>query len=98
MSRSYRKTPIVKDNKRGRKIAKRRANKRMRKKLDIHNGKAYRKVTNPWDIYDYVFRWSKEDAINFYNNDLQADKYWKKYYPTLEDFLEKGWARDFKYK
>lgn len=54
MSRSYKKTPIAKDNRRGRKIAKRTANKKVRNEHNVVSGKHYRKVFNTWDIYDYV--------------------------------------------
>ena len=53
MSRSYKKTPFVKD-KQSSKWGKRYCNKRVRKAKDVPNGKAYRKLTEPWDfIYDY---------------------------------------------
>lgn len=56
MSRSFKKTPICKDNDRGRKFAKRQANKQVRSTPFVANGGEYRKVFNPWDIYDYVSR------------------------------------------
>ncbi len=55
MSRSYRK-PWVVDGYRGsprKQAMKRYANSRIRKMNDIPNGNAYRKFTDPWDIYDY---------------------------------------------
>ena len=76
MSRSYLKTPIVKDNKRGRKKAKRQANKKVRNEIRLHSGNSYKKVFNTWNIYDYVSYWSQEDATNFYNK-LDSTTYLK---------------------
>lgn len=97
MSRSYKKTPIAKDNKRGRRIAKRMAAKKVRKSQDVPNGKQYRKVYEPWDIYDYISRWSKKDAINEYES-ASEDSYIRKKYKSLEEFLEKHWAKYFRRK
>jgi hypothetical protein len=54
MSRSYRK-PIITDGygTKRRRAAKTFANHRVRKKTDIPNGSAYRKVTDPWNICDF---------------------------------------------
>jgi hypothetical protein len=54
MSRSYKKTPVVKDGDSG-KVGKKFANRKVRRyKHDLSNGKAYRKVFNSWDIHDMV--------------------------------------------
>jgi hypothetical protein len=37
------------------KQAKREANRRVRKTEEVADGKAYRKVSNPWDIRDWSF-------------------------------------------
>jgi len=63
MSRSYRK-PWVNDTYKGsqyKQFSKRASNKRVRKAEDISDGKAYRKLFNPWDINDYRFMVSKSD-------------------------------------
>lgn len=52
MSRSFKRTPIVKDNKRGRKYFKRHANKKIRKSNEVVGGRHYKKVYNTWNIYD----------------------------------------------
>lgn len=54
MSRSYKKTPIVKDNIKTRKYYKRQANKLIRRSPLVFDGNYYRKIYNSWDIYDYV--------------------------------------------
>lgn len=55
MSRSFKKTPICKDGSRfHRKSEKKIANRKARKYKGIQNGKFYRRIQNPWNIYDYV--------------------------------------------
>lgn len=56
MSRSYKKpywTQGYKSN--ARKKSKKETNNRVKNTEDIANGKAYRKVYNPWDIVDWKF-------------------------------------------
>lgn len=54
MSRSFKKTPIVKDGHSG-KPGKRLANRKVRRfKGRIPNGRWYRKLYESWDIHDYV--------------------------------------------
>lgn len=82
MSRSFKRNPILKDNKNGRKLAKRQANKKVRRHLkDNFNltlrGKLYRKIYNSYDIYDYISRCSKEES-RYYNFKDNYD--WEKYY------------------
>lgn len=61
MSRSFRK-PWVTDGYKGskrRQFFKRYSNKVIRKTKDISDGKAFRKVTDSWDISDY--RWYESE-------------------------------------
>ena len=66
MSRSRKKNPIYKyapSSKRGgAKLAKRMANKKIRRSLYLSNGKYFRKVYQTWDIHDIVSRWTWEMA------------------------------------
>jgi hypothetical protein len=67
MSRSYRK-PIFTDGygTKRRRLAKARANRRVRRMLYIPSGNAYRKFSDPWDICDYrIPEWAPpvEDQI-----------------------------------
>lgn len=84
MSRSYKKTPIIKDNGGGKKFAKKIANKRIRTKLkqdiEIGNGNEFKKHSESWDIADYVSRYTEHEAIEDYN----TNNYLHKKYPTLE--------------
>ena len=89
MSRSRKKTPIVKDNGKGKKTAKSLANRKVRRKLKdldykIADGKAYRKESESWDIADYVSRWTREDAVKEYEEGRFIDK---DRFPTLESFI-----------
>ena len=100
MSRSYKKNPIVKDNGKGKKDKKAIANSRVRNKLKdldytIANGKAYRKEYESWDIADFVSRWTRQEAINYYNNkESFVDR---KRFPTLESWLA-YWKKCYKCK
>lgn len=92
MSRSYRKNPIVKDNGKSKKEMKSLANRKVRRKLndpdfDIADGKAYRKEFESWDIADFISRWTKEDAVKEYESKSKKYPWFKKEWPTLEDYL-----------
>jgi len=52
MSRSYKKNPVMKSTNCKKKI-KRRANKKVRK-ADIDNGGSFKKVSDSWEINDYI--------------------------------------------
>lgn len=84
MSRSFKKTPIVKDNSRGRKKDKRFANKKVRNTPFVSNGKQYRKHYNPWDIYDYVSYVSLQEWLAIFREDYETEvaciTAWKKWY------------------
>jgi len=76
MSRSYKRTPVMKccgDSRYG----KRQANKKVRRsdKSVLYKRKQYRKVYESWDINDVVLYWSKRDAEK--SGELDD---WKKYY------------------
>lgn len=74
MSRSYRKPWFVDGyGSKRKKWQKRYANKRVRKTLDVPNGKAYRKITNPWDIVDYRFSWNPNPIYYFsFNGEMKV--------------------------
>lgn len=78
MSRSYKKFPFVKDRGSS-KWGKRHCNKVVRKSEEVPNGKAYKKLVEPWDyIYDYSFsqtwkeyqewhkKWNCSDEPDYY--------------------------------
>lgn len=75
MSRSYKKNPVLKDGSRGRHKSgktsmKTIANRKIRRKpieeLPIREKGAYRKAYESWDISDWSFRQSKEEATERY--------------------------------
>lgn len=79
LSRSYKKTPVVKDgcNKAGsRKYWKRQAHKKERKTEDLGNkSNNYRKVFDSWNICDYRFYEEKEVGM-----DEGQHHFWEKWY------------------
>ena len=94
MSRSYKKFPIVKDP--ANKGMKRFANKKVRHTKNIPNGKAYKKVFESWEISDYCWIWTREEAINNYKQ-ASENSWIRKHFKTLEDYL-KYWEKCVKRK
>lgn len=90
MSRSYKDSPYCKESSASRhrchrpKFMKRQANKRVRKTEDIANGGAYKKLFSSWDICDYAWRETRQEAIDKYNH---ADEYMLERFPTLQDYI-----------
>ena len=91
MSRSYKKNPWVNDHKRNsthqnKKLASRRV-RRMNKNLDgALSPSYYKRITESYDISDYCWRWTKEEAKQEYEN-WGLSGYIYTNYPTLEDWL-----------
>lgn len=99
MSRSYKKSPFVTDNKRKRsKKVKRSANKTFRKKIKQSNSMPrkpqHRKYTDSWDICDYRMRMSKEQAVEYYNRYVQFYETFFERFPTLNEWLE-FWEKQY---
>ena len=105
MSRSYKKNPYVTDGYGGdRKTSKRLANHRIRRIVrsmdeDMPARLQHKKMTCSWDICDYRWRMTREDAIHWYENEMEneASEYFKKRYPTLEAWL-KYWDKCYRRK
>ena len=98
MSKSYKKQPVIKDNGGSKKVGKKLANKRLRtqskKGVEIGNGGSYKKHYEQWNIADNISRWSKEDAIAYYNDTNVIGGNWaREEFATLEDFL-KYWKKE----
>lgn len=66
MSNSFKKTPIWTDNHSpGTRWGKQQANKAVRRYTDdVQNGKWYRKIYFSWNIHDYRFYQTKQQAIH----------------------------------
>ena len=87
MSRSRKHVPISKDNSRGSKNAKKRANRKVRhtKIEDLPlKGSSYKKYYCQYNIHDWISFWSWEQALNWYRT--TNNEYMKKKYPTEKDF------------
>ena len=104
MSRSYKKNPYVTDGYgKNRKRYKRTANHVVRRRLkqdeDMPSRINHKKMTETWMICDYRWRMTREDAIHWYENEMEheASTYFKKRYPTLEAWL-KYWDKCYRRK
>ena len=92
MSRSYKKNPFVTDHKCGTtKDNKRIANRIVRRRVncldeDMPARLQHKKMTESWDICDYKWYSTKEEAIEWYLHNCDND-YIKKKYPTLKRYL-----------
>ena len=85
MSRSYKKYPIVKDS--CDKAMKRFANKKVRHIEELpKKGNAYKKCFESYDICDWKWEWTREEAINEYES-ADENSYIRKRYETLEKYL-----------
>ncbi len=81
MSRSYKKIAGFTDyTRKYTKWAKRQANKKVRRAYNVPNGKAYRKVYNPWDIHDWVWLcFTRRELIDsWYYKNNEEYKVWIK--------------------
>ena len=90
MSRSYKKHSRVKDP--ANKGMKKYANKKVRHTENIPNGKAYKKVFCSWDISDWNWYWSREQAIKEweaaqYGDDIWSGSWIRDHFETLEKYL-----------
>ena len=108
MSRSYKKNPYVTDNSNGRrKFSKRHANHRVRQRVSMDDELParlqHKKMTCSWDICDYRWRMTRQEAIQWYKEELEWQKnkgslkYFLKRYPTLEAWL-KYWEKCYRRK
>lgn len=97
MSRSYKHSPYVVDNHSHnirRKFMKRYVNKSLRNKLnnsdELIQGSEYKKHFDSWNICDYRWYWSENDAVNDYYDriDDDRDRWFMKHYPTLESWIK----------
>lgn len=94
MSRSYKKYPVVNDSQpKSTKARKKIANRKVRNTDDVPNGKAYKKVSESWNIRDFAWFWSWEEALKGY----EENEYLKKRYPTIDEF-HRFWLQEAKCK
>lgn len=74
MSRSRKKTPVLKEDGKSKKIDKRLANRAVRRTRDLPNGNAYRRVYDQYSICDYESRYTFEQwmALEWYSYRLHV--------------------------
>ena len=101
MSRSYKKNPFVTDNsntKYGKRIANRQVRRRIKNDEEMPARLQHKKMTESWDICDYKWRMTRQEAIAWYmDNSQYKSSYFKKHYPTLEAWL-KYWDKCYRRK
>ena len=105
MSRSYKKSPYVTDHKRrvsknGKKIANHTFRQKIASDEDMPARPQHRKYTESYDICDYKWRMSREEAIAHYEQrrkDSSWNSYFEKHFPTLESWL-KYWDKCYRRK
>lgn len=107
MSRSYKKSPYVTDHHRkSSKINKRIANHSFRQRLnefdeDMPARPQHRKYTESYNICDYKFRMSREEAVKWYEKRIKDDSlrgdYVRRRFPTLESWLN-YWEKCYRRK
>lgn len=101
MSHSYRKDCRIKDHNKGQKrLANKKVSKNKNKFLQLKGGN-YKKLYPQWDICDWNYRWTKEEAIaQWYEEEFEhyIGSDWRhERFKTLENWL-KYWAKCVKYK
>ncbi len=101
MSRSYKKHPRAKDS--ANKFMKKFANKKVRTNLEElpSKGKSFKKVFESWEISDWNWHWSREEAIKEWEAE-EAPHYsgvrWRhERFKTLEKWLQ-YWEKSIKRK
>jgi len=99
MSRSYKKHPWVTDHHvKSTSERKKFANKKVRNTEDLPNRGAFKKIFQTYDICDYKFFQTKEQAIAEYEEILNNPDYGYNQeilekYPTLEFWLYWNWKK-----
>ena len=97
MSRSYKKHPISKDNTKSSHECKKKASRRWRRAPESVKTKSkWNKHTNSWDIHDYIYRYTRQDAIKAWydeETDHEMHPYLHKKYGTLENYLNRNWKK-----
>ena len=102
MSRSYKKNPWITDHHvKSSSERKKFANKKVRHTKDLPNGKAFKKVFESYNLCDYKFFQTKEEAIEEYEetlNDVRLDEDYRemflKKFPTLKAWLW-NWKKQY---
>lgn len=109
MSRSYKKHSFSTDGSpHHTKEMKRYANSKVRNTKGKFNGGSYKKIFCSYDIHDYIFRFSKKDAIKRWFDEENGIlngiyKFHPKYsfhakYKNLENYLYHTWTKWYKRK
>ena len=97
MSRSFKKTPIIKSYRSGGKFF---ANKKVRRSIDIVNGNSYKKFYCRYDVYEMRDYTSKQDWINSWKLEESSEytSSWRhKHWKNFEEYMQ-YWRNLFYWK
>lgn len=102
MSRSYKKHPWVTDGSPGntqhsKRIASRRLRRALNNSDELLQGSKYKRHTCSYDIHDYKNRWTWDEAIKRYEDNLNQYEWFKEEFPTIEEY-RKWWEKYYKRK
>lgn len=105
MSRSYKHTPILKQNKKSSHEFKKLASRRFRRQCSILLVKEdyeslpikSRELSNPYSIHDYTRRWTLKEAIQFGKNECGYKWFWPYRYTTEEEIIL-DWKKEYYWK
>ena len=97
MSRSYKKTPVIKDSScKGTKYksGKQLANRAVRNQEDVPNGGSYKKVYCSWNISDWRFMKTEAELRKEWDS---GDQRLREVYKTYEE-VRSAWKKEYKNK
>ena len=97
MSRSFKKTPILKDG-RSERVGKKFAHKKVRHAV-LPGGKSnrHKRVFNSYDIHDSIEYCSEAEARQKYESGISSE-YLQAEYKSADAYINKDWAFNFKRK
>lgn len=84
MGKSYKKFPVVRQEKTDKHLW----NRKVRHTKYLLQNSQYKKIMSNWDNWHY--RWTKEEAIESYK---KRYNYFRDRYPTSKDFIDNYWKK-----
>ena len=94
MSRSYKKNPVCTDGSpHTTKESKKFANKKVRGYEDLPDGSAYKKVSDSYDIHDFVIKCTWQEA----KEKWEREEWIRQEFPTLKSYY-RNWLKYYRSK
>lgn len=102
MSRSYKKNPVVTDGSSGstqhsKKIANRKLRRHLNNSDELLQGSKYKRHSESYEIHDWKFRYTWEDAKEYYEIYYDREDWIRKEYPTIKDYY-RWWVKTYRRK